>query len=246
MKYRLTAILIISSLIIGTNVLCAVPNLYMLSLFTSESLTSSANSGGRITLGFGNEDLYGTTSLRLQHPDTTMSAHLTKRIHGKNSLLTGNIFGNISYFSHEQYNGSASLLAAYALSLSSPFKNWPTRITAGLGVQGTTFWSKSYDANLLSITPHFSFSLGQTLFDRLALNLFVTTETLCLQESNVSFYYGLSLALAVTENLILHVRPLIRLSDYTNESMFVIFKEISCSLCWTSTKQTIQELGVWL
>jgi len=250
MKCRLMSTLIVSLLLTGTNLLGATSNLYMLSLFQSESITSSASYGGRMTLGFGSDDLYGTASFRLQHPDTNITLHMTKRVHGEDSLLSGYLLGNLAYFSHAQDNGATSLTAAYTLEASTPRSGFPTLFRASLGAHGgTNAWSESHDENLWSFAPHVSLSLSQTLFDRLVMNLFVTTDTLCLPESNLSYYYGFSLALAITENLILQVRPLVRLSDYTNESMFVTFKEVSCSICWTDAsnrEQAMQELGVWL
>jgi len=249
MNRRMQSILIVLLLLASPNVLGSTPNLYMLSLFISESVTSSTTHGGRITLGFGDEQLSGTASVRFHHPETNITAHMAKQVHGEDSLLSGFLLGNLAYFSHAQDNGATSLTAAYTLRASTPFKDWPTLFKASIGMHGIRSWSKSYDKNLWSIAPHISLSVSQTLFDRLIMNLFITTDTLCLPESNLSYYYGLSLALAITENLILQVRPLVRLSDYTNESVFVIFKEISCSICWTDAsnrKQAMEELGVWL
>jgi len=122
----------------------ATPNLYMLSLLTNESLTSSTSYGGRITIGFGDEGLSGTASLRFQHPDTNITAHLTKRIHGKDAWLTGFLLGNGSFFSHAQDNGATSLTLAYALSASTPSNDWPTLFRGSFGVRGSNSWSNSY------------------------------------------------------------------------------------------------------
>jgi len=45
-------------------------------------------------------------------------------------------------------------------------------------MHGINSWSRSYDRNLWSIAPHISLSVSQTLFDRMVMNLFVTTDTL--------------------------------------------------------------------
>jgi hypothetical protein len=249
MNHRLMPILMISLFLSGSFVLGASPNLCMLSLFTNESITSSSTSGSRISLGFGKDAQQITTSFRVQYPESNLTLHVTNRVHGKDSLVTGYLLGNLAYFSHAQDNGAISLTAAYALTATTPFKEWPTLFRASIGVHGINSWSRSYDKNLWNIAPHISLSMSQTLFDRFVMNLFITTDTLCMQESNLSYYYGLSLALAITENLIVQVRPLVRLSDYTNESVFVTLGEVSCSVCWTditTRKQTIQELGVWL
>ena len=249
MKRRLQSILLISLLLASTNVIGATPNLSMLSLFSNESVTSDPIHGGRITLGFDDERLSATASIRYNHPDTNVTAHITKRLHGNDSLLRGDFLGNLAYFSHAQYNGATSLTVAYALMARTPFKDWPTLLLASIGVHGISSWSKSYDRNLYSIAPHISLSVSQTFFDRLVMNLFVTTDTLCLPVGNLAYYYGLSVALALTENLIVQVRPLVRLSDYPNESVFVTYREFSVSVCWTDAsnrRHVMQALGVWL
>lgn len=249
MNRRLQLILIISLLLSNASDLGCAPNLYMLSLFHNESITSSFAYGGRVTLGFGNEELYSTASVRFQYPETSLTFHTTKRAHGGDSLLSGHAFANLAYFSHAQDNGYASLTAAYALSANTPFPCWSTRLQVSLGAHAITSWSRSYDKALYSIAPHLSVSLSQALFDRLYVKLFITTDTLCLPESNFSYYYGLCLALEVTENLIFQVRPLVRLSDYTYESLFVTLRELSVSVVWTDAsnrKHALEELGVWL
>lgn len=249
MNYRSMLICIGSLLVSCSCVLGASPTLYMLSLFANESITSSSPYGARITIGFDEDAQHGSMSFRVQHPESNVTLHGEHRFHGHDSLLTGSLLANLAYFSHAQDNGATSLTAAYVLTASTPSIQWPTLLRVGVGAHATNFWSRSYDKSLWSISPHISLSLSQTFFDRLGMNLFTTTDTLCMQESNLSFYYGLSIALSITENLILQVRPLVRLSDYTNESMFVTLGEVSFSLCWTDSTtrmQTMQDLGVWL
>lgn len=249
MKHRLRLILMVSLLLANTTFLGSRANLCMLSLFQNESITSTSPYGARITLGYGSEDLHGTASVRFQHPDTNITSHLTKRVHGKDSMLTGDVWKNLAFFSHAQDNGHASLIAGYSLSARTPCTGWHTRLTASLGGHLITSWSSGYDKNLFSIAPHLCLSLSQALFDHLFVKLFITTNTLCLPEGNFSYYYGLSLALEASENLILQVRPLVRLSDYPYESMVVTLTELSFSAVWTEAskrKHTVEELGVWL
>ncbi|MBI9096318.1 MAG: hypothetical protein JEY71_15725 [Sphaerochaeta sp.] len=249
MNHRFMPILILSLFALCPFVLGASSSLYMMSLFANESITSTSPYGTRITIGFGQDAVQGTMSFRMQHPQSNVTLHVANRVHGHKGLLTGSLLANLAYFSHAQDNGATSLTAAYVLSASTPSKEWPTLLRVGVGAHVTNFWSNSYDKSLWSIAPHISLSLSQTFFDRLGMNLFTTTDTLCMQESNLSFYYGLSIALAITDNLILQVRPLVRLSDYTNESVFVTLGEVSFSICRTDSstrKQTMQDLGVWL
>jgi len=230
-------------------VLGATPKLCMLGLFANESITSTSPYGARITIGFVQEAVQGTMSFRVQHPESNVTLHREHRVHGHEGFLTGSLLANLAYFSHARDNGATSLTAAYVLSASTPSNEWPTLLRVGVGAHATKFWSNSYDKNLWNVAPHISLSLSQIFFDRLGVNLFTTTDTLCMQESNLSFYYGLSIALALNESLILQVRPLVRLSDYTNESVFVTLREVSFSLCWTDSttrRQTMQDLGVWL
>ncbi len=249
MKHRLLPIFIVSFLMIGTNGFGASPTLYMFSLLQSESITSSSQYGGSFTLGLGNEDLSGTAVFRLHHPDTTIAVHMQKKVHGNDGPCTGTLLGNLSYFSQGEQNGGTSLTTAYTLTVGTSSRAYPTKIRASLGLHGTGAWSTSHDEILWNIAPHLSLSLGQTLFERLALNLFVTTDSPDLPESHLSFSYALSVALAITDTLIVRVRPLVRFSDNASESLFVTFKELSVSLCITDAtkqKQTMQELGVWL
>jgi len=112
----------------------------MLSLFSNESITSSSTHGGRITLGFGKEELSGTASFRFQHPVTNITVHLAKRVHGYDSLFPGFLIGNLAYFSHAQDNGGTSLTAAYELGARTPFKDWPSLFRASLGMHGINSW----------------------------------------------------------------------------------------------------------
>lgn len=249
MKRRLQSILIVSLLLGSTQVLGSTPNLYVLSLFTNESITNTATYGGRITLGAGNDDFSATATLRFQYPQSNITAHLTKKVHGDDSLLTGYLWGNLAYFSHAQDNGATSLTTAYALSASTPFSRWQTIVGASVGSRMTNSWSRNYDKKIWGIAPLISLSVSQTILDRLVIKLFVTTDTLCLPEGNLAYFYGISLALALTEGIIVQVRPLVRLSDYPNESVFVTLKEVSLSVIFTDAsnrRHVMRELGVWL
>lgn len=249
MKHRLLPILIVSLLMLGTNALGAAPPLYVFSLLQSESITSSSRYGCALTLGLGKEDVSFSSGFRIQHPDTTIAVHMQRRIHGSDGPCTGSLLGNLSYFSHGEQNGATSLTVAYTLTASTSSTAYPTQIRASLGLHGAGAWSTSHDEILLNIAPHVSFSVCQTLFDRLALNLAVTTDSLYLPESNLCYSYALSVALLVTDTLIVRVRPLVRLSDYAYESVFVTYKELCVSVCITDAskqRQAMQELGVWL
>ncbi len=241
--------LIIALLLANAKGLGSAPNLYTLSIFHNESITSSTSDGYRITLGFGTSEFSGTASIRFQYPETNLTVHTTHTVHGEDSLLTGSLMGNLAYFSHTQDNGETSLTAAYALTGRTPCNGWPTIFRASAGLHAISSWSKNYDNTLWSITPHLALSLSQALSDHLYVKLFITTETLCLPEGNLSYYYGLSVALAITENLIVHVRPLLMLSDVPNESMFATLGEVSLSVLWTNDSHrnhVLEELGVWL
>lgn len=249
MNHRLQSILVIPLLLFCSNMLFALPNLCVLGLFSNESISNSKNYGSRISVGFVNEDLYTTANFRFHYPETNTVLHRQKKIHGDNSLLTGCLLNNLAYFSHGIHNGTTSILSAYVLNASTSFTYFPTLISAGIGVHGKCSWSKSYDRKLWYIDPHLSLAVTQGFFDRLYINLFLTTDTLGLRENNLANWYGFAVALALTENLTVVVKPLVRLSDYTNESRFVSEQEISFSVCYTdasSRNHLMQQVGIWL
>jgi hypothetical protein len=229
--------------------LFALPNLYVLGLFSNESISNSKNYGSRISVGFCNEDLYTFANFRFHYPETNTALHRQKKIHGDGSLLTGFLLNNLAYFSHGISNGTTSIVSAYVLKASTPFTYFPTHISAGIGVHGRYSWSKNYDGKLWDIDPHMSLAVTQGFFDRLYVHLFVTTDILCHRENNLSNWYGFAVALALTENLTVVVKPLVHLSDYTNESRFVSEREISFSACYTdatSRNHLMHQTGIWL
>ena len=249
MKHRLLSTFILIALLCPLSAFGAKPQVYMVSLFANESITSTESYGGRITLGFEGKVLHGGVSVRSQGLKTNLSVFLTKPLHGKDSACEGIVFGNLDYFSYGLDNGATSLIYAYAVRTSTPFKQFPTFTYASIGVHGTSTWSKYYDASLLLLAPYVAISATQGFFDRLYANLFITTDTLCLNGSEYSFCYGGSVSLSITDNMMVVVRPLVRFSDFFTESRFITMTEVSCSILWTDTsskKHTLQQLGVWL
>lgn len=248
MKYRLLSVLTISLLVI-TGSLGARPNLSMVSLSLNESVASTSNLASRVTLGFGQEELYGTASFRLQYPDTNLTLHMTKKVHGSKARVTGSLFCNLAYHAYGLDNGTTALIGAYTLKATTQSKHFPTLLSAGVGVQTKSSWSASYDRNLWNVDLYYALSIGQTFFDRLYANLFMATDTLAMREANLSLWYGLSLALALGENLVLVARPLVRVSDRISESFFITEAELAFSLCFSDQqrrRQWMEEMGVWL
>lgn len=248
MNYRFKSLLLVLLLVCNADSLWATPNMYMISHFENESISRSPTRGNRITIGFGNEALYGTASFRVLSTDTNMTLHIAQRVHGE-SFLTGYFLGNLAYLSYGLHSGTTSLVAAYNLRASTTNKKLPTLFSAGIGLHGKNSWSRSYDNTLWDIDPHISFSVTQGFSDQLYVNMFVTTDALCMPDNNLSNWYGMAVTMALTKNLMVQVRPLVRFSDFSNESRFVTQHEISCSVCWSEAphrKHWMQESGVWL
>lgn len=249
MNHRLKPIFLLPILLLYTNMLFAAPNLYVLSLFDNESITSTRAYGGRATIGFGNDELYCTTSFRLYNTDTNTTVHTAKKVFDHASSLTGYMSGNIAYSSHDTFNGTTSAIGCFTLNYTTPFSSFPTLLSACVGVHIRNSWSKYHDRPLWDFDPHLSFSVTQELLDLLYVNLFINTDIPTLHAANLSYWYGFSVSLALNENIMVVIRPMVRLSDFTNESQFVSEREISCSLCWTDStarNHMKQGIGTWI
>lgn len=245
MKHHVRSGLIIALLLFSTGSLCADPSLYKLSLFAHENVCTTSPYGGMLTLSLGKEIL---ASIRVHPADTTIAVHLTHIVHGQTSPIRGSLSGSLTYHSYGRHNGTTSLLAAYLFQASTSSKAFPTIFSTSLGLYVRSSWSQNYDNNLWNLGPHIALSVSQGFFDRLYATLFMTTDRLCMPENNFSPWYGLSLAVSLSENLLLVIRPSVRFSDLLWESCFVTARELSCSLCWTngpSRKRMMQTGGIW-
>lgn len=249
MKYRFRTLTIIFLLLASAFPLCGAPNMYLVSLFTNESVSKNPTLGSRLTVGFGEEALNGSASFRVHTPDTHITLHASRIVHGEGTPFTGFLKGNLAYLSYALHNGTTSLVAAYDLKARTASKKFPTLFSIGIGLHGKSSWSDSYDGYLWNIDPHLSFSVAQGFFDLLHIKLFISTDVLGMPESNFSNWYGVAMTLAITENLMLQVRPLVRFSDFFNESMTITEHEIACSVYWSGIQNRrywMQEAGVWL
>ncbi|MDD4574432.1 MAG: hypothetical protein PHR69_09485 [Sphaerochaeta sp.] len=249
MKHSLKPIFLLPILLLLTNMLLAAPNLYVLSLFDNESITNTRAYGGRATIGFGNDELYSTASFRLYNTDTNTTMNINKKVFDHASSLTGYMSGNIAYSSHDTSNGTTSAIGFCTINYTTPFSSFPTLFSGGVGVHIRNSWSKYHDRPLWDFAPYLSLSVTQGLLDLLYVNLFINTDVPTLRAANLSYWYGCSVSLALNKNIMVVIRPMARLSDFTNESQFVSEREISCSLCWTdsSTKNYMKQgISTWI
>lgn len=208
------------------------PSLLSATGFHNQSITSTDEYGLQLTAVFTTPSLLWYESLRYQRPEmnaTVMASYDT--LHPKD-WISFDYACKMHYFQHENSNGATSLTLRYGISLQTPFDHFWTQVAGSLGVQAIGSWSTFYGQTLWGIAPHLHLGIIQSLADRAYVSLFLSTDTLSLEESQLSYFYGASLLFKVSPSCMVKLQPLVRLSDIYSESFFIAMHDFSVSIIW--------------
>ena len=211
------------------------PSLFSASGFYNQSITSTDEYGLQLTAVFATPCLLWYDSLRYQGPEvnaTVLASYDT--LHPKD-WIAFQYACKMHYFQHGTSNGATSVTLRYGISLQTPFNHFWTQMAGSLGVQAIGSWSTYYGQTLWGIAPHLHLGIIQSLADRAYVSLFLSTDTLTLEESQLSYFYGASLLFKVTPSCMVKLQPLVRLSDLYSESFFITMHDFSVSIIWVDS-----------
>jgi hypothetical protein len=200
--------------------------------FGNRTVTSTNDFGIAVAAGVQSGSGSILCAARVQVPEIDLAVAAvseSKRSRNGLSFLYG---GKLHSFFHVPTNSKTSFTEFCGVSARTPHDRYWTDLSATVGLQVLGSRSRYYDDILWGFAPHLRATLVQAIGEIGYCTLFVSTDTLLQEESQLSYLYGLSLALRLSDSLFLRVRPMARLSDYPDESLFVTMHELSVSFSW--------------
>jgi hypothetical protein len=200
--------------------------------FFNQSITSTTDYGMQLTTGFSQTPWTWYESFRYQKPELNASLLASYDTHYSNDWISFQYEFKVHYFQHASSNGATSLTSSYGISLQTPSDHFWTRLKGNLGLQALGCWSTYYDATLWGLSPHLRLNLVQSFDDKAFISLFISTDTLTLEQSQLSYFYGASLAVKVSDSFLMKIEPMVRLSDIYSESFFITMQDFSISVIW--------------
>jgi hypothetical protein len=204
----------------------------------NQTITSTQDFGFALTSGFSEKNWVSHESIRFHLPEFAVAfcaIHYTSVAEEKISFQYG---GKARYYQYGHSNGAASFSGFYGISLKTPSNHYWTSLDGRIGIQTLGSWSLSYDNFLWGFSPQLRIGLTQAIGNKAYCSLFISTDTLTQEESQLSFLYGGKVSVPITPSFLLSIQPMVRLSDITSESLFVIMQEVSISITWFDKTRT--------
>jgi hypothetical protein len=195
-----------------------------------QTVTSTQDFGFALTSGFAVNNWLFHESIRFQIPELAAAlcaVHYTSIAEEKISFQLG---GKVRYYQYGYSNGATSFSGFYGISLKTPSDHFWTSLDGRIGIQTLGCWSLSYDNILWGISPQFRIGLTQSIGNKAYCSLFISTDTLTQEECQLSVLYGGKATLQIAPSFLLSVQPMVRLSDFGSESLFVTMQEVSVSI----------------
>ncbi|WP_320130200.1 hypothetical protein [uncultured Sphaerochaeta sp.] len=201
-------------------------------IFFNQSTTSTNDTGFQITYASNHGQWLWEGSLRHQKPETNATFAFFF-LQGKPEQRISSWVGTqINYFQHGSSNGSLALSESYTLAIqSTALHNW-TQICAGTGVQAINSWSEYHELPLWGVSPYLHVSITQAFRNRIFCSVFIGSNTLTLYKSQLSYFYGGSLSVRISDNILLNLRPLVHLSDLPSESTVITMRQLTLAVIW--------------
>jgi hypothetical protein len=198
----------------------------------NQTITSTQDFGFALTSGFSEKNWIFHESIRFHLPEFAAAFSAVRYTPTTEKNISFQYGGKIRYYQYQYSNGAASFSGFYGISLrTSPNYYW-TSLDGRIGIQTLGSWSLSYDNILWGFSPQLRIGLTQALGNKAYCSLFISTDTLTQEESQLSFLYGGKATLHLAPSLILSIQPMVRLSDFASESLFVTMQEVSVSITW--------------
>jgi hypothetical protein len=206
--------------------------------FSNQTITSTQDFGFALTSGFSEKDWIFHESINFHLPEFAVAFSSVRYTPTAEKNISFHYGGKLRYYQYKSSNGAASFSLFYGISLkTSPDYYW-TSLDGRIGMQTLGCWSHSYENILWGFSPQLRISLTQAIGKKAYCSLFVSTDTLIQEESQLSFLYGGKATLQIAPSLLLSLQPMIRLSDFASESLFVTMQEIAVSITWFDKTKT--------